>query len=345
MAKKVVKKASALTTSSVDRLIASNIELQHKMADVLLGVKELNENVSNLVHIFKSAGEHIKAEKTIQDILDLTKKRPYPTKETIHLARFVDACFYVIEDLKSKDEQTKQEEQRKKELEALAPSPEANELPLLEVPELPSINDFHLEEAPSPGVAKREYVLQLYQNPVGILVEKEQDGSYQYNAIEPYIEKRIIEKAKEMYGKEFERDNSLFDNQTFIKRVTEKVTNKLGLPFSELLPQKIQYYLERDILGAGSFDPLLYDERIKTILCEGPDRAIKVDYTDFGSMNTNVTISNEDLNRFLKRLAIAAGKTINEQNPILEIDFQGLHFEGIMGIGGGNSRVTIRRLE
>ncbi len=303
------------------------------------------------------------AEQTIQDILDLTKKRPYPTKETIHLARFVDACFYVIEDLKSKDEQTKQEEkqkkevkeaekqrkileeQRKKELEALAPSPEANELPLLEVPELPSINDFHLEEAPSPGVAKREYVLQLYQNPVGILVEKEQDGSYQYNAIEPYIEKRIIEKAKEMYGKEFERDNSLFDNQTFIKRVTEKVTNKLGLPFSELLPQKIQYYLERDILGAGPFDPLLYDERIKTILCEGPDRAIKVDYTDFGSMNTNVTISNEDLNRFLKRLAIAAGKTINEQNPILEIDFQGLHFEGIMGIGGGNSRVTIRRLE
>ena len=303
------------------------------------------------------------AEQTIQDILDLTKKRPYPTKETIHLARFVDACFYVIEDLKSKDEQTKQEEkqkkevkeaekqrkileeQRKKELEALAPSPEANELPLLEVPELPSINNFHLEEAPSPGVAKREYVLQLYQNPVGILVEKEQDGSYQYNAIEPYIEKRIIEKAKEMYGKEFERDNSLFDNQTFIKRVTEKVTNKLGLPFSELLPQKIQYYLERDILGAGSFDPLLYDERIKTILCEGPDRAIKVDYTDFGSMNTNVTISNEDLNRFLKRLAIAAGKTINEQNPILEIDFQGLRFEGIMGIGGGNSRVTIRRLE
>ena len=33
------------------------------MADVLLGVKELNENVSGLVTIFKSAGEHIKADK------------------------------------------------------------------------------------------------------------------------------------------------------------------------------------------------------------------------------------------------------------------------------------------
>jgi len=67
MVKKVTKKASKKTeapkTSSIDRLIDSNIELQHKMADVLLGVKELNENVSSLVHIFKSAGEHIKADK------------------------------------------------------------------------------------------------------------------------------------------------------------------------------------------------------------------------------------------------------------------------------------------
>ncbi len=67
MAKKVVKKAAAKApaqnTSAIDRLIDSNTQLQHKMADVLLGVKELNENVSTLVTIFKSAGEHIKADK------------------------------------------------------------------------------------------------------------------------------------------------------------------------------------------------------------------------------------------------------------------------------------------
>lgn len=64
-AKKVVKKksSSSLSNSSIDRLIDSNIAMQHKMTDVLLGVKELNENVSTLVKIFKSAGEHIKAEK------------------------------------------------------------------------------------------------------------------------------------------------------------------------------------------------------------------------------------------------------------------------------------------
>ncbi len=69
MAKKVVKKSSSKSKeitpkgSSIDKLIDSNIALQHKMTDVLLGVKELNENVSSLVTIFKSASEHIKADK------------------------------------------------------------------------------------------------------------------------------------------------------------------------------------------------------------------------------------------------------------------------------------------
>ena len=68
MTKKVTKKTSPKgmipkSVPSIDRLIESNITLQPKMTDVLLGVKELNENVSSLITIFKSAGEHIKADK------------------------------------------------------------------------------------------------------------------------------------------------------------------------------------------------------------------------------------------------------------------------------------------
>ena len=63
MLKKASPKVSEPKGNSTDRLIESNIALQHKMTDVLLGVKELNENVSSLVTIFKSAGEHIKADK------------------------------------------------------------------------------------------------------------------------------------------------------------------------------------------------------------------------------------------------------------------------------------------
>lgn len=61
MVKKVITKNP--NNSSIDRLIESNIQMQHKMADVLLSIKDLNENVSTLITIFKSAGEHIKADK------------------------------------------------------------------------------------------------------------------------------------------------------------------------------------------------------------------------------------------------------------------------------------------
>jgi len=60
MAKKAVTKDSS---RSIERLIESNIVLQHKMTDMLLGIKELNGNVSSLVTLFKSAGEHIRSGK------------------------------------------------------------------------------------------------------------------------------------------------------------------------------------------------------------------------------------------------------------------------------------------
>ncbi len=306
---------------------------------------------------------------TVAEILRLVEKKPYPTKETVQLARFVDSCFYVIEEVKKEELKKKQElekirkqkeeQERRKaeelkkqaELEALAPVPEKSEElpPLLGVPGIPTLAELGLEDIPKPqrpALAKREYVLQMYENPIGILIEKEEDGTYLYKVIEPNLEPVILEKARDMYGKEFERDNSLFDDPSFLKRVAEKATNKVGFGYTDLIPQKIHYYLERDILGAGVFDPLLYDPKIKEITCEGPNKRIKINYADLGVMETTLTISdNEILNRFIKRLATAAGKTLNDQNPILDTTFEGFKFEGTIGMGGGSSRITIRRLQ
>lgn len=97
MEKKVVKKktpiAPAQNTSAIDRLIDSNTQLQHKMTDVLLGIKELNENVSSLVTIFKSAGEHIKADKyedpMINRINELLEQNKNISKALLLLEKYV----------------------------------------------------------------------------------------------------------------------------------------------------------------------------------------------------------------------------------------------------------------
>ncbi len=91
MTKKRVAKAKP--TNSIDRLIDSNIELQHKMVDVLIGVKELNENVSSLVTLFKSAGEHIKSGKyedpMINKLNDLLEQNKNLTKALSLLENYV----------------------------------------------------------------------------------------------------------------------------------------------------------------------------------------------------------------------------------------------------------------
>ena len=87
------KRSTTLSTSAVDRLIDSNIEMQHKMIDVMISVKELNENVGNLVDIFKSAGDHIKSGKyedpMINRLNDLLEQNKGLVKALTKLEEFV----------------------------------------------------------------------------------------------------------------------------------------------------------------------------------------------------------------------------------------------------------------
>jgi PAB1-binding protein PBP1 len=101
MAKEAKKKEAQVRPSSkshvsdaaVDRLIESNISLQHKMTDVFLGVKELNSNVSDLVKLFKSAGEHIKSAKyedpMVAKINDLLEQNKNISQALMLLEKFV----------------------------------------------------------------------------------------------------------------------------------------------------------------------------------------------------------------------------------------------------------------
>ena len=50
-------------SSMVEQLIATNVTLQNKMVDLLIGTKELNENVNKLVHLFTDAAAHIRTGK------------------------------------------------------------------------------------------------------------------------------------------------------------------------------------------------------------------------------------------------------------------------------------------
>ena len=293
---------------------------------------------------------------TISQILELTKKLPYPDHETVHLARFVDSCFYVIEEVKRKENIKKEELElkkcqleeairkrkeeivRKKELEALAPSPE------LQAPEeLPLLTDMEVPAPPKP-LEKREYVIQIYNMPIGIFIDKNESGKYLYHSVEPVLDSKVIDIAKDLFGSDLENNPSLFSDQKFLAKIYEKVSSKSNTTLTDLFKQRLLYYLQRDILGAGQFDTLLYDEKVQTIYYETANKPIRIEYDTLGNIETNIVINNNDLvNKLIKRISSTSGKSIN--SSIIDISFQGLKFEGIIGQGGANSKLTIRRLK
>ncbi|MBL7051493.1 MAG: hypothetical protein ISS01_00220 [Nanoarchaeota archaeon] len=301
--------------------------------------------------------------KVIREILELTKKEAYPSKDATHLASFLESCFYVMEEGKRKEikqglkeqEKIKKREElkaKKKEeeammaaLEAEAPEPEILDIgaPKQEEGGLPLLDLS--EDSDTSNLAKREYVLKIYGSPIGILVDKDENGKYIYNIVEPLLDKKILDKAKASYGKELERKNELFANISYMKNVAENSAKKSKIKFNEMMVQKIKYYLSRDLIGAGSFDTLLFDEKVKEITYSGKNKKIKVNYDNLGEMDTNILIKdNKEVNNLIKKIGFATNKAVNMKNPILNVNFQGLKFEGVIGLGDHNSKLRIRRL-
>ena len=82
---------------------------------------------------------------------------------------------------------------------------------------------------------------------------------------------------------------------------------------------KINYYLSRDFQGYGIIDPIVRDQKVEDISCDGPDLPIFVYHKDFGSIKTNISFpSAENLDSYIIRLAQISGKSISINAPILD---------------------------
>lgn len=82
---------------------------------------------------------------------------------------------------------------------------------------------------------------------------------------------------------------------------------------------KINYYLIRDFQGYGIIDPIVRDQKVEDISCDGPDMPIFVYHKDFGSIKTNISFpSTDNLDSYIIRLAQISGKSVSINAPILD---------------------------
>jgi flagellar protein FlaI len=147
------------------------------------------------------------------------------------------------------------------------------------------------------------------------------DG-FRYDVIEPELEQEELLLLSEIY--EYIRDVVLYDSP---RKKGEMVLSDEDLQaiirkFAPAIPagrvDVLSYYLRRNFLGLGRIDPLMNDDRLEDISCNGAGLPVYVYHRDYASVPTNLLFGSDELNRFVLKLAQKADKQISLTTPLVD---------------------------
>ena len=109
------------------------------------------------------------------------------------------------------------------------------------------------------------------------------------------------------------------EQEEFLKQAVDDILNSYRLPSRKSNREKIHYFIERDLIGYGKIDSLMKDPNIEDVSCDGPGVEIFVYHRRFASLRTTIVWPDEEeLERYIIRLAQRCGKHISIAEPLLD---------------------------
>ncbi|MFH1332542.1 MAG: hypothetical protein ABIH63_04650, partial [archaeon] len=149
-------------------------------------------------------------------------------------------------------------------------------------------------------------------------VEKSADGMV-YNVAEPVVDAKAVGYAKDLIARDIKKDPSKFDDDAFMSKHLAKALKKSKIAYSDDYADRLKYFVKRDLVGFGRVDPLLQDPNVKSVICDGVDKPVRVVFNNGLEVKSNVVFSNQDeLNSFVKYLSSKF-----PYNPKLGPNFEG----------------------
>ena len=94
------------------------------------------------------------------------------------------------------------------------------------------------------------------------------------------------------------------------------ITEIYRFKLTESQKEKFFYYLHKKYMGFDRIDLLMNDPYIEDVTCNGPYSNLYVNHRIYGSLKTNVSFEELELNNFVMRMAQAAGRHISVLQPI-----------------------------
>lgn len=130
------------------------------------------------------------------------------------------------------------------------------------------------------------------------------------------IRQKLIENIDVVFGSLQEDEEKYEYLRGKIEEIWKK--EKITLDKDESF-DKVFYYTSRDFIGFGRLEPLLRDQTIEDISCDGVGIPIYIWHRKYESIPTNLIFRNEEeLNGTIVKIAQRSGRHISIANPILD---------------------------
>ncbi|MDD3372489.1 MULTISPECIES: type II/IV secretion system ATPase subunit [Methanoculleus] len=184
--------------------------------------------------------------------------------------------------------------------------------------------ETHSETPPLPAAVGNGVMASYWLNPgfTYTIITRDETSNLRYRVVEPELnpsEYIILDEAHEyirdvvLFDSPREKDeiNLAYDETVSIIR---RFSPKLAVDRVDVL----YYYLRRSFQGYGRIDPLMYDDHIEDISCNGVGIPVYIYHRRYGSMPTNIIFAGDELNRFVLKVAQKADRQISLTTPLVD---------------------------
>ncbi|NYZ79864.1 type II/IV secretion system ATPase subunit [Candidatus Micrarchaeota archaeon] len=147
------------------------------------------------------------------------------------------------------------------------------------------------------------------------------EGNYIYNLIEPDLKE---------YKKDFEKIKSLMitetqfsveevpDPEAYLVQKMDEIARKEKIKIPDEIKPFFVYYLKTEFLGLGRLEPLLKDKYIEDVSCNGPGVPLYIRHRVLGSLESNISFPEEELNSYIMRISQKCKRFISYAQPLLD---------------------------
>lgn len=179
----------------------------------------------------------------------------------------------------------------------------------------------HFEGVPGYEEVERYWVTEPYAF-VAILYSREKN-EYLYHVVEPALtpfEKTLLEEVHDRLEDILilEDIDTSADKESILEQKTAAIIRDYIGEVEPLTLYKILYYVKRNFIELGRITPLMNDQFIEDISCNGAGIPLYLFHKNYENIVTNIIFDEDELNSFVIRLAQRCGKHISIAEPMVD---------------------------